>query len=78
MRRERQVHHRSERPEDRLAVRELHLRAFGDHGQLVADLVDGLRAHAASGHGISLVAAGLRHESTRAAPAVFLEGDPGT
>ncbi|GAA4977178.1 N-acetyltransferase [Kineococcus glutinatus] len=126
MRRERQVRHRVEQPEDRLAVRELHREAFGDHGRVVADLVDGLRARVGAGHGISLVAevgggvvghvvltdalldaprrlvtvrvlsplavlpaaqrqgvgralvaAALQHESTRAVPVVFVEGDPG-
>ena len=117
---------RPEQPEDRIAVRELHLRAFGDHGRLVADLVDELRTRVSAGRGTSLVAetgsgvvghvmltdalldaprrlvtvrvlsplavlpplqrrgigralvaAGLQHESARAAPVVFLEGDPG-
>jgi putative acetyltransferase len=35
---------RVERPGDRAAVRDVHLRAFGDHGMVVADLVDALRA----------------------------------
>ena len=56
VRRQPQVHHRPERPDDRLAVREVHLQAFGDHGRLVADLVDELRALVSAGHGTSLVA----------------------
>ncbi|NAZ85431.1 GNAT family N-acetyltransferase [Kineococcus indalonis] len=124
--RQQQVHCRPERPGDHPAVRELHLQAFGDHGPLVADLVDELRtrvdaeqgtslvaqtARGVVGHvvftdalldaprrlvtvrvlsplavlpavqrqgiGRALVAAGLQHESVRAAPVVFLEGDPG-
>src|SRR5262245_17932470 len=34
---------REERPGDREPVRDIHLRAFGDHGLVVADLVDALR-----------------------------------
>lgn len=34
---------RPEHGEDRPAIRDLHLAAFGDHGPVVADLVDGLR-----------------------------------
>ncbi|WP_326780136.1 hypothetical protein OG481_06885 [Streptomyces longwoodensis] len=34
---------REERAGDRQAVRDLHLEAFGDHGLVVADLVDTLR-----------------------------------
>jgi putative acetyltransferase len=45
-----------EREHDRPAVRALHLVAFGDHGDLVARLVDDLRAAVAAGDGISLVA----------------------
>ncbi|NAZ76543.1 GNAT family N-acetyltransferase [Kineococcus sp. T13] len=56
MTQQRQVQHRPERAEDRLAVREVHLRAFGDHGPLVADLVDDLRARVGAGRGTSLVA----------------------
>ncbi|WP_433513631.1 GNAT family N-acetyltransferase [Nonomuraea sp. CA-143628] len=43
---------REERPGDADAVRHVHLRAFGDHGRVVADLVDSLR----SGGGLALVA----------------------
>jgi putative acetyltransferase len=43
---------REEQPGDRESVRDVHLRAFGDHGALVADLVDDLRA----GGALSLVA----------------------
>ena len=35
----------------------MHLAAFGDHGNVVANLVDDLRATVAKGEGISLVAA---------------------
>ena len=34
---------REELPGDQESVREIHLRAFGDHGLVVADLVDTLR-----------------------------------
>jgi putative acetyltransferase len=34
---------RPQNADDHAAVRELHLAAFGDHGRVVADLVDGLR-----------------------------------
>ncbi|WP_329004890.1 N-acetyltransferase [Kribbella sp. NBC_00709] len=47
---------REELPGDRLAVREVHLRAFGDHGLVVADLVDTLRNTIAPDNGLSLVA----------------------
>lgn len=47
---------RAERPEDRRAVRALHLAAFDDHGQVVADLVDGLRESVTTDDGLSLVA----------------------
>jgi putative acetyltransferase len=48
---------REERPGDRQAVRDLHLRAFGgDHGPVVADLVDTLRGIITSEHGLSLLA----------------------
>ena len=43
---------RPERPADSADVRALHRAAFGDHGAVVADLVDDLRATA----GLSLVA----------------------
>ncbi|RGC69114.1 hypothetical protein C5N14_10135 [Micromonospora sp. MW-13] len=46
---------RAERPEDHEAVREVHRRAFGDHGGVVADLVDALRR--AEPDALSLVAA---------------------
>jgi putative acetyltransferase len=51
-----QVHCRPEQRGDHLAVRELHLQAFGDHGPLVADLVDDLRTHVDAERGTSLVA----------------------
>lgn len=47
---------REELPDDRGAVRELHMAAFGDHGRVVADLVDTLRDTMAAGAGLSLVA----------------------
>jgi putative acetyltransferase len=48
---------RDEQSADEAAVRRLHLAAFGDHGRLVADLVDGLRRHATEQSSLSLVAA---------------------
>ncbi len=48
---------RSEQPADHRAVRDLHLAAFGDHGRVVAALVDGLRRDVTAGNGLSLVAA---------------------
>jgi putative acetyltransferase len=51
---------REERPDDRDAVRDVHLRAFGDHGVVVADLVDSLRplvrGGVAGADGLALVA----------------------
>ncbi|HZX02428.1 N-acetyltransferase [Kribbella sp.] len=47
---------REEVPGDRRAVRDVHLRAFGDHGLVVAELVDSLRGIVAAGGGLSLVA----------------------
>lgn len=47
---------REERPGDRQAVREIHRRAFGDHGPVVADLVDSLRDTLTLADGLSLVA----------------------
>jgi putative acetyltransferase len=47
---------RLERPEDADSVRDVHLRAFGDHGALVADLVDDLRATIETADARSLVA----------------------
>jgi putative acetyltransferase len=47
---------RPERPADRPAVRRLHLAAFGDHGPVVADLVDDLRQGLTADDGLSLVA----------------------
>lgn len=47
------------RPEaigDRPGVRALHLAAFGDHGRVVANLVDDLRDAVTRGEGLSLVA----------------------
>ncbi|MGW6196486.1 GNAT family N-acetyltransferase [Kribbella sp. NPDC055110] len=37
-------------------MRDTHLRAFGDHGSVVADLVDTLRETITTEHGLSLVA----------------------
>ena len=47
---------RAEATTDRSAVRTVHLAAFGDHGQVVANLVDDLRDAVARGEGLSLVA----------------------
>jgi putative acetyltransferase len=47
---------REELPGDGPAVRDVHMRAFGDHGRVVADLAGTLRDTAAPGHGLSLVA----------------------
>lgn len=47
---------RVERSDDATAVRSLHREAFGDHGQVVAELVDALREHITSNSGVSLVA----------------------
>jgi putative acetyltransferase len=47
---------RHEAPEDHRRVRELHLAAFGDHGQAVVDLLDGLRPSVTADDGLSLVA----------------------
>jgi len=47
---------REERPGDKEPVREIHLRAFGDHGPVVADLVDSLRETITPAEGLSLVA----------------------
>jgi putative acetyltransferase len=47
---------RPEQPQDRPAVRRLHLAAFGDHGPVVADLVDDLRTILTADDGLSLVA----------------------
>lgn len=47
---------RAEHESDGPSVRTLHLAAFGNHGQVVADLVDDLRRAAAGGEGLSLVA----------------------
>ncbi len=47
---------RAERPSDRAAVRELLLRAFGAHGQVVAGLADDLRETITATEGLSLVA----------------------
>lgn len=47
---------REELPSDRQAVRDIHLRAFGDHGLVVADLVETLRDTITAGEGLSLVA----------------------
>ena len=47
---------RVEQEHDTPAVRGVHLAAFGDRGEVVADLVDDLRAAVAKGEGLSLVA----------------------
>jgi putative acetyltransferase len=48
---------RAEATSDRSAVRAVHLAAFrGDHGEVVADLVDDLREAVTRGEGVSLVA----------------------
>lgn len=47
---------REERPSDREPVRDVHLQAFGDHGLVVADLVDTLRETSTPTDGLSLVA----------------------
>lgn len=47
---------RRERQADQLAVREVHLAAFGEHGLVVANLADELREAVATGAGLSLVA----------------------
>lgn len=47
---------RIEHEGDRVSVRAVHQAAFGDHGRVVADLVDDLRATIADDAGISLVA----------------------
>ena len=47
---------RAERPEDKAAVRGLHLEAFGDHGHVVTDLVTALREQVTPDNGLSLVA----------------------
>ena len=50
---------RLEQHRDCAAVRGLHMAAFGDHGQVVADLVDALRPAAVGDVGLSLVAEDL-------------------
>jgi putative acetyltransferase len=47
---------REERPGDSEPVRDIHLRAFGDHGLVVADLVATLRQTITPAAGLSLVA----------------------
>ncbi|WP_240796294.1 N-acetyltransferase [Streptomyces sp. RFCAC02] len=47
---------REEQPADIDHVRDLHLRAFGDHGVVVTALLDDLRAIVTAGEGLSLVA----------------------
>jgi len=47
---------REELPGDEESVREIHRRAFGDHGLVVADLVDTLREAITATDGLSLVA----------------------
>jgi putative acetyltransferase len=48
---------REELPGDKESVRDIHVRAFGDHGPVVADLVDSLRETLTPADGLSLVAA---------------------
>jgi putative acetyltransferase len=50
------LHVRAEHASDWPSVRALHLAAFGDHGEVVAGLVDDLRGAVADGEGLSLVA----------------------
>ncbi|MFG2951952.1 GNAT family N-acetyltransferase [Streptomyces adustus] len=50
------MHLRQELPSDRESVRDIHLRAFGDHGSAVADLVDTLRGTITPTEGLSLIA----------------------
>jgi putative acetyltransferase len=50
------VNIREERPDDQDRVREVHVRAFRDHGRLVADLVDALRGSLTPQDGLCLVA----------------------
>ena len=47
---------RAESRGDGPRVRAVHLAAFGDHGEVVANLVDDLRESVARGEGVSLVA----------------------
>jgi putative acetyltransferase len=47
---------RQERPEEGDAVRDVHRHAFGDHGALVADLVDDLRKTIIATDALSLLA----------------------
>jgi putative acetyltransferase len=47
---------REELPGDRPAVRDVHVQAFGDHGPVIADLVDALRDTITPEVGLSLVA----------------------
>ena len=47
---------REELPGDKESVRDIHLRAFGDRGLVVADLVDALRETITPTDGLSLVA----------------------
>jgi putative acetyltransferase len=59
---------RDERPGDRKSVRDIHVQAFGDHGMVVADLVDTLRDTITPGNGLSLVA---EHEGQLAGHVMF-------
>jgi putative acetyltransferase len=59
---------REERPADHELVREILQRAFGDHGLLVADLVESLRETIPRDGGLSLVAA---HEGQLAGHVMF-------
>jgi putative acetyltransferase len=50
------VNLREELPSDRERIRDIHLQAFGDHGVVVADLVETLRGVVVRDGGLSLVA----------------------
>jgi putative acetyltransferase len=62
---------RGELPSDTQAVRAVHLDAFGDHGPVVADLVDTLRDTLTADHGLSLVA---EHDGQVVGHVMFTQG----
>jgi putative acetyltransferase len=62
---------RQESPVDRETVGSIHLQAFGDHGTVVADLVDSLRGIITSDQGLSLVA---EHEGSVVGHVMFTRG----